>query len=295
MLTTPSSSYICMVNITELIERWMDDLSNNALEPGSELKAFSKPLVGFASGDDELFSFIRDDIGANFYWTPEDAFSSAFPDETVEADELSVIAWVLPQTKQTRLAHRKAIDKPSIEWSKARHYGEKVNENLRRYVVGLFEASGYQACAPALLPQWSRAESIRYGFASSWSERHTAHVCGLGTFGVSDGLITPVGKAIRVGSVIVRKHYKPTLRTYKHHNEWCLFHSTGKCLVCMRRCPTDAISESGHDKIRCKKYIRNVTAVYVEEEQLGFRVNSCGFCQTKTPCENQNPTDKTKR
>jgi len=284
-----------MDKITEKIELWMDDLTHNALEPGSVLKAFSKPLVGFASGDDELFHFIKYDIGPNFYWKPEDAFATAFPDERVAPDELSVIAWILPQTEQTRLAHRKAVDKPSIEWSKARHYGEKVNENLRRYVVDLFLRSGYQACAPVLLPQWARAESNKYGFASSWSERHTAHVCGLGTFGVSDGLITPAGKAIRVGSVIVRKKYTPTPRTYQHHNEWCLYHSTGKCLVCMRRCPTQAISESGHDKVRCKEFIRNVTAVYVEEEQLGFRVNSCGFCQTKTPCENQNPTDKMKR
>ena len=284
-----------MDNITEKIELWMDDLRNNALEPGSQLKAFAKPLVGFASGDDELFNFIKNDIGPNFYWQPEDAFVAAFPDERVTPDELTVIAWVLPQTEQTRLAHRKAVNKPSIEWSKARHYGEKVNENLRRYVVDLFSKSGYQACAPVLLPQWTRAESNKYGFASSWSERHTAHVCGLGTFGVSDGLITPVGKAIRVGSVIVRKKYAPTPRTYQHHNEWCLYHSTGKCLVCRRRCPTQAIAESGHDKVRCKEFIRNVTAVYVEEEQLGFKVNSCGFCQTKTPCENQNPTKKIKR
>jgi len=256
-----------MDNIAEKIELWMDDLTHNALEPGSEAKAFAKPLVGFASGDDELFCFIKNDIGPNFYWQPADAFATAFPDERVTPDELTVIAWVLPQTEQTRLAHRKAVDKPSIEWSKARHYGEKVNENLRRYVVDLFLHSGYQACAPVLLPQWTRAESSKYGFASSWSERHAAHVCGLGTFGVSDGLITPVGKAIRVGSVIVRKR---------------------------RRCPTQAISESGHDKVRCKEFIRNVTAVYVEEEQLGFRVNSCGFCQTKTPCENQNPTEKIK-
>lgn len=284
-----------MNKITRQIESWMDDPDNNAVEPGSELKAFSTPLVGFASGDDELFYFLKEDIGSDFYWTPTEAFSSAFPDEQAEADELSVIAWVLPQTQHTRLAHRKAVELPSIEWSKARHYGEKVNEHLRRYVVELFISSGHQACAPVLLPQWSRAESDKYGFASSWSERHTAHVCGLGTFGVSDGLITPVGKAMRVGSVIVRKHYTPTPRSYSHHNEWCLFHSTGKCLVCERRCPAEAISETGHDKVRCKSYIRNVTAVHVEEQQLGFRVNSCGLCQTKTPCENRNPTRNKKR
>lgn len=278
-----------MCQIRKQIESWMNDRANNALEPGSELPAFAKPLVGFASGEDELFSFLKADIGPEFYWTPEEAFLSAFPEEKIRADELSVISWVLPQTEDTRVAHRKAVIMPSVEWSKARHYGEKVNENLRRYLIGLFAADGHQACSPVLLPQWSKALSTQYGFASSWSERHTAHVCGLGTFGVSDGLITPVGKAVRIGSVIVRKRFKPTPRSYNNHNEWCLFHSTGRCLVCARRCPAGAISKSGHDKVKCREYIRSVTAVHVENEQLGFKVNSCGLCQTKVPCESQIP------
>lgn len=278
-----------MFEITKEIETWMNLRANNSLEPGSELPAFAKPLVGFALGEDDLFFFLKSDIGPEFYWTPEEAFLSAFPEEKVRADELSVISWVLPQTEHTRLAHRKAINLPSVEWSKARHYGEKVNENLRRYVVSLFKADEYQACAPVLLPQWSRTLSNKYGFASSWSERHTAHVCGLGTFGVSDGLITSAGKAIRVGSVVVRKRYTPTPRSYENHKEWCLFHSTGKCLVCARRCPAGAISKTGHDKIKCKEYIRNITAVHVEKKQLGFKVNSCGLCQTKVPCESRNP------
>jgi len=200
-----------------------------------------------------------------------------------------VIAWILPQTRHTRLAHRRAKELPSIEWSRARHYGEKVNENLRRSVVEMLSTEGYQACAPVLLNGWERAVSDRYGFASSWSERHAAHVCGLGTFGLSDGLITPVGKAVRVGSVIVRTVLRPTPRPYSRHNEWCLFYSTGKCLACMRRCPAGAISEAGHDKEKCKTYIRDITALHVEEHQLGFRVNSCGLCQTKVVCETQNP------
>lgn len=165
---------------------------------------------------------------------------------------------------------------------------------MRLHVVDLFTAEGYQACAPTLLPQWSRATSARYGFASCWSERHAAYACGLGTFGLSDGLITPAGKAVRVGSVIVRKRFTPTLRTYKTYNEWCLFQATGKSLACMQRCPAGAISETGHDKAKCKAYIRNVTAVHVEQQQLGFRVNSCGLCQTKVPCEARNPATRKK-
>ncbi|MCP4338786.1 MAG: 4Fe-4S ferredoxin [Desulfobulbaceae bacterium] len=284
-----------MCRITEQIESWMADRANNAIEPGSALAAFAKPLVGFALGEDQLFTFFKTDIGAEFYWTPEEAYAQAFPGEMVQADELSVIAWILPQTEHTRLAHRKVEDLPSIEWSKARHYGEKVNENLRHYIVDTLIDGGYQAFAPTLLPQWSRATSDKYGYASCWSERHAAHACGLGTFGLSDGLITPAGKAIRVGSVIVRKRFTATPRTYAMHNEWCLFLSGGKCLACMKRCPAGAISEAGHDKIKCKDFIRKVTAVHVEQEQLGFKVNSCGLCQTKVPCEARNPVARKKR
>jgi ferredoxin len=283
-----------MEHITEYIKTWLADRTNNCIEPGSALPAFAQPLVGFALGEDKLFEFIKKDIGPDFYWTPAEAFSLAFPNEQVRADELSIIAWILPQTEHTRLAHRNAKMLPSIEWSRARHYGEKVNEHLRNFIVALFMENGLQACAPTLLPQWSRAHSEKYGFASSWSERHTAHVCGLGTFGVSDGLITPAGKAIRVGSVVVRKRYPATPRSYSKHNEWCLYHATGKCLKCMLRCPVGAISKDGHDKVKCKEYIRNVTAVHVENEQLGFKVNSCGLCQTKIPCENRNPVARKK-
>ena len=267
----------------------MDDPANNALEPGSDVPAFASPLVGCASGADALFPFFKADIGPDFYWTPQEAFVLAFPQEQIRADELSVLVWILPQTEQTRMAHRKAVTMPSIQWSKARHYGEQVNARLRCFVVDQFTAEGYQACAPVLLPQWSTALSPQYGFASSWSERHAAYVCGLGTFGLSDGLITPVGKAVRVGSVIVRKRYPPTPRTYTTYNQWCLFHATGKCGACIRRCPAGAISEAGHNKVKCKAYIREVTSVHVEREQLGFKVNSCGLCQTKVPCEHSNP------
>ncbi len=277
-----------MVDVAAFIESWMAHPGNNALAPGSDLPAFASPLVGFACGDDPLFSFLQQDIGPDFYWTPKDAFARAFPGDPVEGSALSVIAWILPQTEPTRLAQRQAFDLPSIAWSKARHYGEQVNEHLRRAVVRWFDAAGVEACAPVLLPQWSRAVSPRYGFASSWSERHAAHVCGLGTFGLSDGLITPAGKAVRVGSVIVRRRYPATPRPYRQHNEWCLA-ADGKCRACMQRCPAGAISELGHDKEKCKAYIRNVTAMHVEQHQLGFRVNSCGLCQTKVPCEYRNP------
>ena len=283
-----------MYQIVAQINKWMDNIENNAITPGSELPAFGQPIIGCARGDDPLFVFFKEDIGPEFYWTPEEAFKIAFPDIKILPNELSVIAWILPQTEHTRKAHRQEITMPSKEWSCARHYGEKVNENLRRYVVNFCSEQNVQACAPVILADWSKAVSKKYGFASSWSERHAAYTCGLGTFGLSDGLITAVGKAVRVGSIIINKRFKPTSREYTKFNQWCLS-AKGKCKACIKRCPVGAISEAGHDKIKCKEYIRQVTSLFVEQEQLGFKVNSCGLCQTKVPCEKSNPTLRKKQ
>jgi len=261
----------------------------NRLGPDNPEPAFDAPLIGVSLADDPVWRRIKDHIG-DFYWLPEQAFALAFPDAALPAADLRVISWILPQTRATRDDHRTCKELPSRRWSLARHYGEKFNEYARSYVVEGLAAQGIQACAPSLLPQWSRQISPDYGFASTWSERHAAFAAGLGTFGISDGLITARGKAIRAGSVVAAMDVPATPRPYgDDHRAYCLFFTTGKCLACAKRCPAGAISDKGHDKIACGGYIRGVTAPYVEAEQLGFPVNSCGLCQTGVPCEARIP------
>ena len=110
-------------NITTFIKDWAANISNNEIEPESHIPAFDTPLIGIAKGDDELFTFLKNDIGKDFYWTPIEAYSQAFPNDEVVADELSVIGWILPHTEKTRKAHRLEKELPSREWSLARHYG----------------------------------------------------------------------------------------------------------------------------------------------------------------------------
>jgi len=261
----------------------------NRLGPDNPEPAFDAPLCGASLADDPIWSRIKAHIG-DFFWLPRQAFALAFPENPPPASALRVISWVLPQTRATRDDHRGCTGYPSPRWSLARHYGEKFNEFVRRHVVQGLAAQGVKACAPALLPQWSRQMSPDYGFASTWSERHAAFAAGLGAFGVSDGLITPRGKAMRVGSVVAAIELAPTPRPYgDNHRAYCLFFTTGKCLACAKRCPAGAISAAGHDKNACYNYIRGTTAPYVEAEQLGFPVNSCGLCQTGVPCEARIP------
>ena len=107
---------------------------------------------------------------------------------------MTVTSWILPQTAKTKADYKKETTYPSESWARARKFGEEANEILRRHVVDTLRVARIEAVAPVLSPEWSLKMSERYLFASTWSERHEAHASGLGTFGLCDGLITPLGK-----------------------------------------------------------------------------------------------------
>ncbi|MDF1594159.1 MAG: epoxyqueuosine reductase [Desulfobacterales bacterium] len=277
------------------LKKWAEDtitafiLSSpeNNLQNAENEKAWAEPLVGFANGADPLFEAYKDHVGP-FHFTPLEIFNRTFPGISTQAEDLTVISWILPQSDKTKSDNRRETQYPSERWARARIIGEKVNATLRSHVVATLEAAGYAAVAPQLSPFWERKESPKYGFASCWSERHAAYAAGLGTFGLSDGLITPRGKAMRCGSVAANIRIPVPARPYQDHHAYCLFYPKGKCGKCIGRCPAGAISEKGHDKIACRKYIREVTAVYVKTK-LHMEGYACGLCQTGVPCESKIP------
>jgi epoxyqueuosine reductase len=269
-----------------VIEKAVQGKENSLMMESGE-PAWDAPLVGFSRGDDPLWTFLKEDIG-DFFWTPLEAFSLHYPGQPVSAEELTVISWVLPQTRATRMEHRRHRRFPGERWARARKFGEDFNVSLRNQVVRALEEKGYTAIAPSNSPLWKRATSDRWAHASSWSERHAAYVSGLGTFGLCDGLITPKGKAVRFGSVVARIDIEPTTRPYEDHHAYCLFYSHGTCGVCIERCPAGALSENGHDKVRCEHYVHKVGGGYVASH-YGFQTHACGFCQVGVPCESRIP------
>lgn len=273
--------------IEKTIRDYIDASPENTLKNGANEKAFSTPLVGFASGADPIFTDYKTHV-SHFHWTPAEAFALAYPDLHVPPDNLTVIAYILPQTRATKADNRKEDQYPSERWARARIFGEEVNEKLRRHVVSTLQDAGVAAAAPSLMSQWETKTSEKYGYASTWSERHAAHACGLGTFGLCDGLITPLGKAMRVGSMIARIRIPPTERPYDNHRAYCLFFSKGVCKKCVSRCPVGAISEAGKDKIKCFGHLKPVTADHVKTH-YGFDGYGCGLCQTGVPCESKIP------
>jgi len=249
-------------------------------------KYWDKPLVGFASGKDPLFKEYKKIIGT-FHFTPQEIFDLTFGKHK-RPKELSVISWVLPASEDIRKSNRKETKYPSLLWAHARDFGEQFNVKLRNHLVFILKKKGYKAVAPMNSPYWKRLRSPKVGLASKWSERHIAYACGLGAFGLSDGLITAKGKAMRVGSVVTDLPLKPSQKSYPHHRANCLYYFNHTCKVCASRCPVGAITEKGHDKDKCSEYIHSFLS-RTKKAEYGVKITGCGLCQTKVPCEFEIP------
>jgi epoxyqueuosine reductase len=280
--------------LEKLIKDFVRDSAENRRVSLDNGTYWNEPLVGFASGNDPLFAEYKKIIGA-FHLTPREIIAEALkakgkPLPFSELEQISVVSWALPMAEDIRRSNRKEDRFPSKLWTYAKDFGEACNSALRRHVRGFLEDLGHVAVAPLLLPSFRLVRDEKAGWASPWSERHVAYACGLGTFGLSDGFITPKGIAMRVGSVVTLLKLTPSERKYRDHRENCLFYRTGKCGRCMTRCPAGAITENGHDKDKCHAYLQS-EPLTVRRSEYGLQGpgSACGLCQTGVPCESQIP------
>lgn len=274
-----------MTLTNEYISQWIRDYMS-VPEHNTMLKipgpAFDLPLVGFSCADDELFAYYKDHIDPDFYRLPTEWLESVYG-HTFDPTNVSIVSWVLPQTAENRAKSRESVDCPTMEWQMVRVHGEECNRNLAKALEQHLFAMGIEAVAPMCSEQFSWGDSERFTLVSNWSERHTAFISGLGTFGLCDGLISPKGKAARYGSVIVNARLTPSPRPYTRHDEYC--QARNGCTACIKRCPANAISIHGHDKKKCIAYHKEHIASICHERYGYDGYSVCGLCQTGVPCE----------
>jgi epoxyqueuosine reductase QueG len=268
--------------INNLIHEFIASSPANTMQDDTGETAWDSALVGFASGADPIWQQYKEYVGA-FHWTPWEVFNQHQPEINVSAEQLTVVSWILPQRQLVRKANRRARKYPAAEWARIRVYGEAFNVALRKHVAASLIQAGHGAVAPMLVPNWTIVSSAKFGYASSWSERHAAHAAGLGTFGLCDGLITARGKAMRAGSVVALLSVDPTLRLYADHRAYCLYYAEGTCGKCIDRCPARAITEAGHDKEKCRQHL--VRSREYVKKTYQFEGYGCGLCQVGVPCE----------
>jgi epoxyqueuosine reductase QueG len=272
----------------------------NRLESFGGDPIFEEPLIGFANSDDPLFIEYKK-VVHELHFSPREMLtlhlSEALKDEAPQLAGVSVISFILPINRETLRANAGEKEGPSLRWNHTRWKGQDFITGLSTYLVSLLESIGVHALAPEISPYFKILQ-VSGGFTSNWSQRHIAYAAGLGTFSLNEGFITSKGMAMRCGSVVAGIKLKPSIKPYEHHLANCLFYNSGKCGECIRRCPGGAISENGHDKLKCFGVLFVKQKLWMEGEHGSEYIGNyagCGLCQTGVPCESRIPVLKKRR
>ena len=241
---------------------------------------YDRPLIGFGAAEDRLFDdFKNPDIIGPWHMKPVEWLEGA----------KCVISLFYPFSAEVRDAHRKSQEGIAFEWLWARVEGQALLDSMMEQARQELQALGIRAVVPAIDPRFKAMQGGKGGiqgyaeinensFGSTWSERHAAYVCGLGTFGLSKGIITEKGMAGRFASLILDLELEADLRPYTGVYDYC-----SKCGACIRRCPVNAISiEKGKD--------HNICGPWVDQSKITYAPRyGCGLCQTGVPCEYSRP------
>jgi epoxyqueuosine reductase len=246
------------------------------------------PFFGVSKGSDPYYTFLKEHIGS-FHWSPLEAFRLKFPGESSE-EQLRVVSICFPQTMESKESQSKETVCPSREWIVTRGEWEPLIREFSEKLTMSLQELGVRSASIELLPGLMVHKDGNLGLSSTWSHRHSAYVSGLGTFGLSEGLITEKGKAVRFTTLILEAPLEVSERPYKDHHQWCLYFQDGSCGVCMTRCPIQAITEKGHDKNACEEYEEVFSTQYWPQDIVrGEYILGCGLCQTGIPCQNSRP------
>ena len=268
--------------LQQIVENFLSTSSENKIPSQAAMQKelaglpiFNSPLLGFAAATDRCFIDLQNEKTAGFIMSPPEFWLPS---------ARTVISIFLPFSNQIKKSNRKKGNRPSFEWMHARIDGQKFINALCSHIQTVLLNEGYEAVVPATDKRfWSVAfpddkTNPAHSYKANWSERHAAHICGLGTFSLSRGLITSKGMAGRLCSIITSLELPPTTRPYKDINEYCIM-----CGACVRSCPANAISlEEGKKNQPCSERLKKI----LEEN---YPYYGCDKCQSGMPCESKIP------
>ena len=239
------------------------------------MRIFDEPLIKVASAEDPMFAELR---------KPEIIHPEVMLPTDWLAGSKSVISFFLPFTEEIRRSNTQSHFYPSDEWLHGRIEGQIMGALLAEHLKDIMIKNGFQAIYPLTDSRYTMLEK----FKSNWSERHVAHICCLGTFSLSKGLITEKGVAGRFGSIVTDCFIEPTARPYATPFENCTM-----CGMCAITCPADAIDFKkgvvyGKDHSACSAYLDKLK---LDPHGPNQRIRyGCGKCQVGVPCQSVNPT-----
>ncbi|MHA1149093.1 MAG: hypothetical protein ACTSR8_12715 [Promethearchaeota archaeon] len=267
----------------------------------------SEPILGVSSGADPIIRKFKE-VVAPEHLTPLELWLAEGKNK-VSPEDLRVISIIFPYVDRVRKEFKENIVQlsrvklPAELYSMSRNYTNELKKETCRQTIQFLENEGYSAVAAMLSEAFNILTKGR--FYSTWSERHYAFAAGLGTFSLSEALITfAAGCNVRIASVVTDAPLEITPRKTDDPFANCLFYVNGSCRKCADNCPAGAISEEGHNKNKCYLYGQKISRKM--NQKIGNLLKphwrhingewkeqnppvGCAFCQFNVPCMDKNP------
>ncbi len=234
-----------------------------AEDPGQEI--WRTPHFACASVSDREFEKLRT-------WVREDHL---MPGDLLPGAE-SVISFFLPFTPEITCSNDEGVP-ASRPWGEADLKTRVLLERIKDEISMLLEAGGFNCGGLPVDHDFDRGS-----LTSRWSHKHIAWLCGLGSFGRNNMLITESGCSGRLGSLVTDA---PLASTSFPDTEYCLEKQGKSCGLCISRCLPAALKKEGYDRKICHQQCLDNAQNLGGEEQMAV----CGKCLTRLPCTFQAP------
>lgn len=241
------------------MKKIIEGLINNSAQNSGDFPGYREPLIGYAAAGDPGFDRLKEIVGPG-HLLPQDILPGA----------RTVIAFFLPFKEQLAQVNREH-SYVAREWADAYVRTNRLISQICERIADALAEKGINTGWQQPTHNFDPVELVSF-----WSHKHVAYLCGLGTFGLHHMLITPAGCSGRLGSMVIDRELPPSPRP---DMELCLYKRNGKCMRCVKSCPTGALTEYGLDKAKCYQRLLEVDAYYTD---LGC-CDVCGKCATG-PC-----------
>ena len=215
-----------------------------------------------------------------FQILPEIAASNhMLPQELLPTCRTVIVFFIpfTPELTQGNIQGKFASD----DWGRALSLTNDLIQDISEFIRDSLRDEGF---ASELTPATYNFDPE--SLTARWSHKHLAHIAGLGRFGINAQMITPLGCAGRLGSLV-------TEAALGNHplvvNEnLCLHRAGGECLKCRDNCPVQAVTLEGVHRQTCNQRLQ-VNRKQLAAKGMAEDLEVCAKCVAGMPCSLQSP------
>lgn len=253
-----------MTNIKQFI---INEILDKVSSSNSDTK-YRTPLVGFADANNPYFNDLKTVINQEQY-LPSDLLPNA----------KTVVTFFIPFDEEVVYKNLRC-ETTAKEWA----YGKRdVQELIDGIIDNIKDKLATLGVGCSVNP--GKEAYNQENYTHRWSLKHIAYICGLGNFGLNQLFITDSGCGGRFGSFVIDQE---VVYDQAATEEYCLYKHNKSCGVCVKNCPSGALTIDGLDKEKCSNWINDITDKYFDGIKT-FR--TCGKC-TALPCATKRPGKK---